>query len=60
MTKREQAELLHAASCMREALREMITTFEQPRFGGAYPDCLLRSREALVAGSYVLDRPADH
>lgn len=56
MTPREQIELLHAASCMRAALREMIYTFQQPRFGGAYPECLERSRQALETG-VVLDRP---
>lgn len=58
MTKQEQDELLHAASCMRAALREMIQTFEQPRFAGAYPECLERSRMALAAGAAFLDRPA--
>lgn len=58
MSNAEHAELLHIASCMRAALREMIQTFEQSRFEGAYPECLERSREALNAGSAVLDRPA--
>ena len=58
MTKSEEAELLLVASCMLGALREMIYTFEQPRFGDVYPECLHRSREALAAGMTVLYRPA--
>jgi hypothetical protein len=58
MTKQEQDELLHVASCMRAALHEMISTFEQPRFCGAYPECLERSRMALAIGTDFLDRPA--
>ena len=58
MTRSEEAELLLVASCLMGALNEMIYTFEQPRFGDAYPECLHRSREALAAGMTVLNRPA--
>jgi hypothetical protein len=46
--------VLNAAVCLRAALREMVTTFEQPRFDGVYPECLERSREALALGDEVL------
>ena len=47
---------LDALSSVTTALREMIETFEQPRFGGVYSMCLKRSREALAAGIAVLAR----